>query len=198
MVQGSVVTGYEEETMLSGHRVTSVSTLTTELAQTHFQTTRSLWQNLTKALVLNVLPGPDHLCVNDPVALPVSVRPVSTCGLRAVCQNFFNWQGQLCAVCFSFKVSKGMSLCYRQQLPSFMDPCLVHCVPWGCVESRQSRMGALHGPLSIHWCRVPLLCLPQVLLSRKLWRMLNSHLFRVSTYQSRGWPVPQLFIRLAV
>lgn len=95
MAKGSAVTRYEEGAMLSDHTVTSVSTLTTELAQTHFQTTRSLWQSLTKALVPSVLPGPDRLCANDPVVLPVSVRPVSTCGLRAVWTNLSSRGGQL-------------------------------------------------------------------------------------------------------
>lgn len=45
---------------------------------------RDLCGSLTKALVPNVLPGPDHLCANDPLVLPVSVRPMSTCGPRTV------------------------------------------------------------------------------------------------------------------
>lgn len=79
--------------MFSSLSVTSVSTSITELAQAHFQTTRALWQSVTKALVLNVLPGPGHLCANNPVVLPVSVRPVSTCGLRAVCTNLSSCRG---------------------------------------------------------------------------------------------------------
>lgn len=93
MAKGSVVTGYEERTAFSSHMVTSVSTLITELAQTHFQTMRSLWQSLTKALVPNVLPGLDHLCANDPMVLPVSVRPVSTCGLRLFAQIYLAGEG---------------------------------------------------------------------------------------------------------
>lgn len=128
MAKGSVVTAYEEGTMFSSHTVTSVSTLTTELAQTHFQTTRSLWRSLTKALVPNVLPGPNHLCANDPVVLPVSLRPVSTCDLRAVCTNLSSWGGQLCAGCFSFKASKGNVLVLPMTGPLLYGalPCSLH------------------------------------------------------------------------
>lgn len=127
-VKGSVVTAYEEWTMFSSHSVTSVSTLTTELAQTRFQTTRSLWQSLTKALAPNVLPGPNHLCANDPVVLPVSLRPVSTCDLRAVCTNLSSWGGQLWAVCFSFRVSKRNVLVLMVRAALFYGalPCSLH------------------------------------------------------------------------
>lgn len=148
MVKGSVVTGYEDRTMFSSHTVTSVSTLTTELAQAHFQTMRSLWQSLTKALVPNVLPGPDHLCANDPVVLPVTVRPVSTCGLRAVCTNLSSWGRQLCAVCFSFKDCKTNVLVLMATAPLFYGALFTAClagawragiVPWGhCVVPQAS------------------------------------------------------------
>lgn len=130
MVKGRVVAGYEEGTMFSSHRVTSVSTLTTELAQTYFQTTRSLWQSLTKALDPNVLPGPDHLWANDPVVLPVSVRPVSTCDLRAVCTSLSSWGGQLCALCFCFTVSQRNVLVPMATAPLFYGalPCSLHAL----------------------------------------------------------------------
>lgn len=147
MVQGSAVTRYEEGAMFSGCTVTSVSTLTTELAQTHFQTTRSLWQSLTKALVPSVPPGPDHLCANDPVVLPVSVRPVSTRGLRAVGTNLSSWGGQLCAVCFSFKVSKRNVLELTATAPLFYGalPCSPRVLPVQ-EEQAESHGGTLWSP----------------------------------------------------
>lgn len=89
---------------------------------------RSLWQSVTKASVLNVLPGPGHLCANDPVVLPVSVRPVSTCGLRAVCTNLSGCRGHFCTVCFSFKASKRNVLVLMVKALLFFGalPCSLH------------------------------------------------------------------------
>lgn len=146
---------------------------------------RDLCGSLTKALVPNVLPGPDRLCANDPVVLPVSVRPVSACGLKAVCTNLSSWGSRSVQFASLAKfLRNGLVLTvtgplFYRALPYSLHALLVH------GELAEST-GALLCPLSIHWCKAPLACLPEVLLNGKQWRILTSHLFVVKTFWSRG------------
>lgn len=111
----------------------------------------SLCQSLTKALVLNVLPGPDLPCANDPPVLPASVRPMSTWGLGMFAQICVAGGGSAVQFASLSKFPRRTSLWWWQQLPHLWIPALfTACLagahktgrfPWGHCTVPQASAG---------------------------------------------------------